>query len=186
MNENPSQHGNETQDGQREHETHWPALLLLLLAAAAVAVFFVFIARQSPTEKPLSETEKTDEFYKEDKSIEQVLEGSTPSEQIAGTEKTGLSGLPSDLYFPNEYETVRNFSADLTETTRQRVVIYDTNASIQTLKDGFTNWLNQSSFTVTATAETTIRSEDGGEQLIMSISETDDSHRVQVNYVTEK
>jgi len=181
-----SQQNKRSNGGQREHQTHWPALLLLVVAAAAIAVFFVFMARQSPKESPLSETKKTDKFYKEDESIEKKLEGSTPSEQIAGTEKTGLSGLPSDLYLPDDYEIIRNFSADLTNTIQQRVVIYDTDASIQALKDGFTQWLESSSFSITDTSETTIRTTDGSKQLIMSISENGGRQRVQVNYIRQE
>ena len=63
------------------------------------------------------------------------------------------------------------------------MVIFDTDASAQALKDDFTTWISQSNFAITSQSEGTIRSENDNKQLIVSISETDDSRRVQVNYI---
>jgi hypothetical protein len=177
LNNNQSNNINRRPHEGREHETHWTALILLALGSLVVIVV-VLLAAQNQPETPPETTTTT--------QVDQESHGSViPAEQVQTQKQSGLSGFPEGMYLPDDREIVRNFSADLTDTTQQRVVIFDTDTSIQDLKDGFRQWLDQSSFTETDTSETTIRSENGSEQLVMSISETDDSRRVQVNYLTD-
>jgi len=168
------------------HETHTTALVFLVLTVVVVVGVALSLSGNGPAkigdyrlgdlDNPNQQSTTT--------QVDQESHGSIiPVEQVQAEEQSGLSGLPNDMYLPEDREIVRNFSADLTDTTSQRVVIFDTDASTQTLKDGFRQWLDQSDFTVTDTSETTIRSENDNRQLIMSISETDDSRRVQVNYI---
>jgi len=182
INDNPPPEPNESEfrsggQSKQEHETHWTALTLLALGSLVVIVVILLVAQNQPETPAESTTTQVDK-----ESHGSVI----PVEQVQTKKQSALSGFPEDMYAPGDREIVRNFSADLTDTTSQRVVIFDTNKSAQTLKDGFQQWLDQSAFAVTDTSETTIRSENGSKQLIMSISETDDSRRrVQVNYITK-
>jgi len=140
-----------------------------------VVIVVILLVAQNQPETP-SEATTT--------QVDQESHGSIiPTEQVQTKKQADLSGFPKGMYVPEDREIVRNFSADLTDTTSQRVVIFDTYKSVQTLKDGFQQWLDQSAFEVTDISETTIRSKEGEEQLIMNISPNDGRQRVQVNYV---
>ena len=174
---------------REDHETHTTALVFLVLSVVAVVGVALSLGGDGPV--------KTGDFYNQNQQppttqvdqvdqVDQESHGSViPVEQVQAEEQSGLSGLPADIYLPEDREVVRNFSAELTDTTSQRVVIFDTDASAQTLKDGFTTWVSQSNFAITSQSEGTIRSENDNKQLVMSISETDDRRRVQVNYIQE-
>jgi len=179
LDNNQSNNINQRPHEGREHETHWTALILLALGSLVVIVVVFLAAGNQPSPADTSPAETTTQ-------VDQESHGSViPAEQVQTQEETDLSGLPTDLYLPEDREIVRNFSADLTDTTQQRVVVFDTNTSSQALKDDFTQWIESSSFDITDTSETTIRTTDGSEQLIMSISPNDDRQRVQVNYLTK-
>ena len=171
---------------REDHETHTTALVFLVLTVVVVVGVALSLGGDGPArigDYGLGDLDNQNQ-QSTTTQVDQESHGSIiPVEQVQAEEQSGLSGLPNDMYLPEDREIVRNFSADLTDTTSQRVVIFDTDASTQTLKDGFRQWLDQSDFTVTDTSETTIRSENDSRQLIMSISETDDSRRVQVNYI---
>ena len=171
---------------REDHETHTTALVFLVLTVVVVVGVALSLGGDGPAkigDYGLGDLDNQNQ-QSTTTQVDQESHGSIiPVEQVQAEEQSGLSGLPNDMYLPEDREIVRNFSADLTDTTSQRVVIFDTDTSTQTLKDGFRQWLDQSDFTVTDTSETTIRSENDNRQLIMSISETDDSRRVQVNYI---
>jgi len=172
----------ETNHEASEHETHTTSLIFLALATLVIVGAVLAVNRSSPSLNPGNYDQEDTTVPKNQPS--QESHGSViPTENVQTQDQSGLSGFPEGMYLPDDREIARNFSADLTDTTSQRVVIYDTNRGAQTIKDDFTQWVESSSFRVTDTSETTIRSNDGSEQLIMSISDTDDSRRVQVNYV---
>ena len=170
------------------HETHWTALLLLVLGALLIIVVILLAAADQTTQP--TKTPPT-----ADTQVDQQSHGSViPVENVQARDESGLSGFPDGLSVPDDAEMVRNFSADLTDTTSQRVIIFDTTMTTSDIVGQYQQWLSQNSYDVTTESDSnangdavSIRSQKDSKRLIFSIgNQNENERRVQVNYLTEK
>ena len=121
---------------QEEHDTHWGALIFLIILAVGVGGLLLTYSNGNDSASPASTTPNPT----------QNADDTTPTRAATTTQKSGLSGFPDGMYMPDDYETVDNFTARPSESTTQRVVIYDTDRPVSEIKSGFTDWINASQF----------------------------------------
>jgi len=169
---------------KREHETHTTSLVLLAIATLVVIVVVLTFNQEVNNLNPGT-------YNDQQVQVDQESHGAViPTEQVQTQKQTNLTGFPEGMYLPEDREIVRNFSADLTESTRQRVVIFDTGQSMDQFRQKFGDSLKTTSFqfadSSSSQKSSSLRVEDGNQKMIVNISEHDGQRRVQVNYLTEK
>jgi len=179
----PQQSGSQNNQNQ-EHETHGVALTLLALATLVIVVVVLILQEEVNSLNPGT-------YDNQQVQVDQESHGAViPTEQVQTQKQTNLTGFPEGMYLPEDREIVRNFSADLTESTRQRVVIFDTGQSMDQFRQKFGDSLKRTSFqfadSSSSQKSSSLRVEDGNQKMIVNISEHDGQRRVQVNYLTEK
>lgn len=158
----------------KQHQTHVTALVLLVLTTLVV----VFIALSMASPQPANRSVDSDA---QDQN-QQVT--SSQMQQVSGT-----TGLPADLPIPESATITQNYRNDLTDDQTQRILVFQTSESMDgnQLADNLQTWATQHEFSVTQRSRTngsgTMITERGGGQLIISWSQTQESTRVEINYV---
>jgi hypothetical protein len=168
---------------QSEHDTHWGALIFLIILAVGVGGLLLTKSNGGNSSGPAG----TSTYFTEN------ADDTTPTQAVDTTQESGLSGFPDGMYVPDDYETVDNFTAQPSESTAQRVVIYDTERAVSEIKSGFTDWINASQFALagstTQDQSTNLNiesTENDQKRILVSISTQQTSRRVQVNYITSR
>jgi hypothetical protein len=174
METEPSQNNQEN----HEHETHVPALVGLIVLTAVISVGVLAWGNSIEPETPNNST---------------VTSQQTNAPEAVTYKNTApvdtTDDLPSGLLADNA-DVVQNRSVEL-GSRNQRVVIFDTNATPQSLADQYRGWLEDNGYNITSESETdssvSLAGDSNGNQLILVFSRqgNPDGSRVQLSYVTQ-
>lgn len=170
--------------GDREHETHVPALILLVLVTLVIiGVVLIYSDDLKQGESPTSTTTPTTS------QMDPRTGSAVPTEQAETTDQSGVSGFPGGLSLPNDAEVVRNYSTQLSGDRTQRIIIFDTQEQVSALVSRYESWANDAGLTIdraeSANDSGAVVAGDDTGQVTVAISTNDGSRRVQINYVAQ-
>jgi cytoskeletal protein RodZ len=173
-------------DAAGEHETHTTALVLLVLITVAVIAIILVYANQANQSQP----QQPDPVATTTTKKAEPSNGYTvPTSEVETTDVSGQSGLPEGVSVPSNAEIISSYRAAFGNTGTQRVLIYDTQSALNQITDTYETSLTDAGFSVDTgsqqTDSVTLKSSRGADELIVSVTQTQDSRRVQFNYVTQ-